>query len=216
MNRTYALSDGTGRRMSIKITGCDSGGREGVTTNGYQFYRQLRRDGDASRFQLLRGNSIPSHPRAQISFPDSHQRDKKAAARGDVPVLMFNSNILKDTLRGRLDCMVPGKGMVRYGKWLPDAWYSEMCVEVRDDKGWHNPKHLRNEAWDLSYYALGLCISSLVRVEGIDWENPPGWATTWEKNDLISSFKAPTVAAFDPSRRHEKDIDFSSFGNMLG
>jgi phage terminase large subunit GpA-like protein len=33
LERSYPLADGSGRRMLIKMTGCDSGGREGTTTN---------------------------------------------------------------------------------------------------------------------------------------------------------------------------------------
>lgn len=213
LNRTYPLSDGSGRRMAIKMTGCDSGGREGVTTNGYNYYRLLRSTGDAGRFQLLKGDPLPSRPRANISFPDSNRKDRLSAARGDVPVMFLNSNILKDALRGRIECMTPGKGMLRYGQWLPDAWYAEMCVEVRDDKGWHNPKNHRNEAWDLTYYAMGVCVSVLIRVEGIDWENPPGWAAPWDKNDLVSM---PLALAFATVRKDDSPIDFGKFGRILG
>jgi len=213
LDRTYRLSDGSGRRMSIRLTGCDSGGREGVTTNGYNYYRLLKAAGRGGRFQLLKGDSLPSRPRAHIMFPDSNRKDKLSAARGDVPVLFLNSNLLKDALRGRADCITPGKGMLRFGRWLPDAWFSEMCVEVRDDKGWQNPRNLRNEAWDLSYYALGLCVSTLIRVEGIDWTNPPGWAAPWDKNDMVS---AAAQGRFAPVAKEEPPVDFSSFGKLLG
>lgn len=213
LNRTYPLSDGTGRRMGIKMTGCDSGGREGVTANGYSYFRQLRLAGDGGRFQLLKGDALPTRPRAQILFPDSNRRDRLAAARGDVPVMFLNSNILKDSLRGRVECMIPGKGMLRYGHWLPDAWFSEMCVEIRTDKGWTNPKHLHNEAWDLCYYALGICVSTLIRVEGIEWENPPGWASPWDKNDLVS---AAATKAFATIAREPEEYDFGKLAGALG
>lgn len=213
INRSYRLSDGSGRRMSIRMTGCDSGGREGVTTNGYNYYRALRAEGLAGRFQLLKGDALVSRPRAHIMFPDSNRKDRLAPARGDVPVMFLNSNILKDALRGRADCITPGKGMLRFGRWLPDNWFTEMCVEVRTDKGWENPRNLRNEAWDLSYYAMGLCVSTLVRVEGIDWSNPPGWAAPWDKNDMVS---APRRDRFAPITKEEPTLDFSNFGKLLG
>lgn len=212
MERSYELADGSGRRMGIRATACDSGGREGVTTNGYNFYRLLRSRGQAARFHLIKGDPRPSRPRAQITFPDSNRKDRLAAARGDVPVMFFNSNILKDALRGRVECMIPGKGMLRFGKWLPDAWYSEMCVEVRGDKGWENPRHLRNEAWDCCYYAMGLCVSTIIRVEGIDWLNPPGWAAPWDKNDLVSAGHTPRFAG----QLKSEPVDFALFGQVLG
>ena len=186
MDRTYSLSDGSGRRMSIKITTCDSGGREGVTGQAYNFQRRLRQGGHSGRFHLIKGDPLASRPRATITFPDSNKRDRLSAARGDVPLMLFNSNLLKDDLRGRLDSMEPGKGLISYPKWLPDSWYSELCVEVRSDKGWQNPRNMRNESWDLLYYCIGVCISVLIRVEGVDWTNPPTWAKEWDHNDLVT------------------------------
>lgn len=213
IDRSYPLADGSGRRMGVKLTGCDSGGREGVTTNAYNYVRRLRGAGKHGRFQLLKGDYLPSRPRAQITFPDSNRKDKLAAARGDVPVMFLNSNLLKDSLRGRLDSMEPGKGMIRFGTWLPDSWFTECCVEVRTDKGWQNPRNLRNESWDLMYYALGLCVSVLLRVEGIDWNNPPGWAQSWEHNDFITK-SADASPRFTPQ---EKSLpDFSKLAEALG
>lgn len=214
MDRTYALGDGSGRCMAIRMTGCDSGGREGVTTNGYAFYRLLRAGGDASRFHLLRGDGLPTRPRAHVHFPDSNRKDKLSAARGDVPVMVLNSNILKDALRGRVECMIPGKGMLRFGRWLPDNWFTEMCVEVRTDKGWLNPQNRRNEAWDLSYYCMGLCVSPVIRVEGIDWSRPPGWAAPWDSNALVSEPTAP--ARFTSVRKDEPEVSFADFARRMG
>jgi len=189
MDKEYELDDDTGRMMSIKFTGCDSGGKEGVTTMAYNFYRRLREDNKHRRFILLKGEALPGSPRTRINYPDSNQRDAKAAARGDVPVLTLNSNLLKDDLNGRLDCIEPGKGMYRTPDWMSDKFYAELCTEVRTMKGWTNPAGHRNESWDLSYYCIGICVSELVRVEGIDWGNPPSWAADWAlpngKNDLV-------------------------------
>ena len=195
MDRTYPLSDGSGRRMTIKITTCDSGGREGVTGQAYNFQRRLRALGQAGRFQLIKGDPLASRPRAMITLPDSNKRDKLAVARGDVPLMLFNSNMLKDDLRGRLDAMTRGKGVVSFPKWLPDSWYSELCVEVRSDKGWQNPRNLRNESWDLLYYCIGVCVSVAVRAEGIDWTKPPSWATEWDHNDLVTKSGVKEVFA---------------------
>jgi phage terminase large subunit GpA-like protein len=109
--------------------------------------------------------------------------------------------------------MVPGKGMLRFGRWLPDAWYSEMCVEVRTDKGWTNPQNRRNEAWDLAYYAMGVCVSPLIRVEGIDWTNPPGWASAWDSNSLVSVAETPR---FKPAIRDEPQVSFADFARRMG
>ena len=207
INRTYPLADGSGRRMMIKLTGCDSGGKEGTTTNAYNYYRGLRQQGLHGRFHLIIGNSTPGAPRTNITYPDSNRRDKFAAARGDVPVLMLHSNELKDILASRLDCVVPGKGMLRTADWLPDFVYSELCVETRTTKGWENPNSYRNESWDLSYYAIGLCISKLIGIEHIDWDNPPLWAADWDKNVLIS-------ASADNKRFTAQQKEVYDFGNL--
>lgn len=188
MPREYALDDDTGRVMGIKMTGCDSGGKKGTTSRAYDFWRYLYKKGEASRFVLLKGESKPGQPRARVSFPDSGRKDDKSAARGDVPVLMLNSNIIKDDLNGRLDSIEPGKGMYRFPDWLPIEYYNELCSEVRTDKGWEHLGTTRNEAWDLGYYFIGVCVSSYVRVEAIDWSNPPSWATDWSdggSNDFV-------------------------------
>ena len=191
LDRSYPLADGSGRRMMIKLTGCDSGGKAGVTTNAYAYYRKLRQEGYAGRFQLVKGDSTPGAPRTRVSYPDSNRRDKFAVARGDVPVLMIGSNTMKDTLVHRLECVVPQKGMFRTAKWLPEYVYTELCVEVRTTKGWENPTSARNEAFDLSYYMLGLCVSVLLGLEQVDWARPPGWLLDWDENLLISEPEAP-------------------------
>lgn len=190
--KSYELDDGSGRRMRIKMTACDSGGRAGVTTNAYNFYRRLRdHDGTEfeaglhSRFVLVKGASTKTAPRVQIGYPDSERKDRHAGARGDVPVMFINGNLVKDTLNQMLDRTEPGGGMVTFPNWLPDDFFSEMCVEVKTSKGWENLRKLRNESWDLCAYALALSLHRHIRIERIDWENPPGWAEEHDLNDLV-------------------------------
>lgn len=211
LDRSYELCDGSGRRMMIKMTGCDSGGREGVTTNAYNYYRKLKKEGMAGRFHLLKGEHAPGAPRTRISFPDSNRRDKFAVARGDVPVLMVHSNALKDALANRLESTVPGKGMFVTPDWMPDFVYSELCAEVRTAKGWENPLSSRNEAWDLSYYMVGLCVSPLIRIEQMDWENPQGWAAPWDENTLITAPFSNKRFAHEPKNSY----DFGKLANNL-
>lgn len=211
IQREYPLSDGSGRKMGIRLVGCDSGGREGVTTMAYNFYRKLRESNLHRRFILIKGEGKANIPRTRITYPDSSRRDAKAAARGDVPVLILNSNLLKDDLNGRLDCIEPGKGMYRMPNWLSDSFYNELCSEYREGEGWKNPSGARNEAWDLSYYMIGLCVSELIRIEHINWQNPPGWAADWDANDLI---RQPDKASRF-AQEQESEYDFSQFGKAL-
>ncbi len=211
MDKAYPLADGSGRRMMIKLTVCDSGGKEGVTSMAYDFYRGLRRKGKHGRFHLVKGEKNPGQARTRITHPDAQQKNRSAAARGDVPVLLLNSNVLKDALNGRLDCIQPGFGMIRFPDWLPDWFFAELCSEVRTNKGWEKIPHVRNEAWDLLYYVLGVIASKLLLLEQIDWNNPPSWAAEWDRNDMIlqpdQTEKFAAVA--------DDDYDLEKLGELL-
>lgn len=211
IEREYPLSDGSGRMMGIKQVGCDIHGEDGVTTMAYNFYRSLREENKHRRFMFVRGDNAAGAPRARMTYPDSLRKDQKAGARGDVPVLQFNTNLLKDDLNGRLDCLVPGKGMFRFPDWMPDNFYSELCAEHRTDKGWVNPSKKRNEDTDLSAYCLGLCVSELLRVEHLDWENPQGWFAEWDKNDLVRAAEAAPRFSTAVHSYH----DFAEFARIL-
>ena len=216
MDRTYELADGSGRRMAVKMTTCDSGGYakgkgESTTTMAYNFYRRLVRDNLHGRFHLTKGDHSPGVPRARINYPDASHKDKFSAARGDVPVLLFNSNVLKDGLHSRLDCIEPGKGMVMFPDWLPDWWFQELCSERRTTKGWELAPHSRNEGWDLLYYCIGVCVSQLLLVEGINWDNPPRWAADWDINDMVS--QPGEAKRF--AQANDAAYDFGNFAKMI-
>lgn len=200
--RSYELGDGSGRRMQIKLSGIDSGGRDGVTFQAYAFWRRLRDGGEGlhRRVALVKGDGKPTAPRAVVTWPDSNRRDKDAIARGDVPVVRFNSGQLKDQVSAMLgrrvaeDAERTGGGMIRYPTWFEDWFYSQMTTEIPTPKGWINPGKRRNESWDLSYYALGLaqrpadsaCPLANIRLDRIDWlGDVPGWAEEWDANDLV-------------------------------
>lgn len=189
IERTYELADGSGRRMAIKITGCDSGGRAGTTTNAYNFWRRLRDDvenrGHHRRFHLIKGEPSKSAPRRHTTYPDSNRNDRNAGARGDVPVQLLNSNILKDQVFAILGRVEPPGAMIRFPTWAPNWVYKQLTTEERTAKGWENKGQSRNETFDLSYYALGICLHPDIRLEHINWEKPPAWAETWDKNILI-------------------------------
>ena len=120
-----------------------------------------------------------------------------AAARGDVPVVRFNSDLLKDQVAAmlgrRVSEEVEGGGMIRFPHWTPDWFYTQMTNETRGPKGWENNARRRNESWDLSYYALGLavrpadrtCPLATISLDRIDWSAPPSWAEEWDANDLV-------------------------------
>lgn len=223
MLKTYPLGDGSGRRMQIMFTGCDSGGyaekgrdsKVGVTAKAYEFRKWLRDNDDhglLNRFTLIKGDPKKEAPRARVGFPDAERKDRRAQARGEVPVLMLNSNLLKDQADAMLSRTEPGGGMVHFPKWLDDDFYVELTVEVKTPKGWENLKHRRNESWDLLYYCVGLCLSRYVRIDTVDWDDPPGWAAEWESNDLVIA--SGGNKRFDSSA--EKKYSLEELAEMLG
>lgn len=217
IDKTYPLADGSGV-MGLKMMACDSGGRDGVTANAYAFWRELRDkpkgEGAHKRFMLIKGDSNPAAPRVRVSYPDSATKDRRAGARGEIPVLMLNGNILKDKLNGMLDARL-GEGGFLFADYLPDEVFVEMTVERRTAKGWEKPKgsRVRNEAWDLCAYCLALCAH--LRVENFRWESPPVWAEEWPKNALVVP-KETEEPAKEFAQRSRPRYDLSRLGETLG
>lgn len=210
MQKTYDLEGDPTRAMGLRLTVCDSNGKNGVTTNAYNFYRDLRDENLHGRFLLLKGSSNPNAPRVTISYPDSNRKDRHAGARGDVPVMIIQSDSIKDTLDGRLEVTIPGRGMIHYPEWLPDEFFTELCAETRTAKGWVNSNNERNEAWDLACYCIAACVSPYLSVEKLDWDKAPTWAAEWDSNALV--FNKDTGRRFVPRK---KEIGMAELGKLL-
>ena len=105
-----------------------------------------------------------------------------------------------------LDRLTPGGGMVRFPEWLPDAFFTEMCVEMRSEKGWEAPRGHRQEAWDLAYYAIGYCVH--LGVEKIEWAQPPAWALPWDAGNALVR-KQEQAPRFKPSKALTSGQDFA-------
>lgn len=223
---SYELDDDSGRRMTVKLTLCDSGGaagkegssgrKAGVTTNAYDFWRKMRAEGLSGRFHLLKGDSTAGAPRARITYPDSEIAKDKSKRRGEIPVLQLNPTINKDNLDARLDVLEPGKGMIHLPKWLISEgmrWlFSELTSEVRiPGEGWQKIAK-RNEAWDLFYYSIGACVSSLIGIDVVNWDRPPLFAADWDSNPLV--IEAGTEKAYEYTER--KQFNFADFGRKMG
>lgn len=202
LKRTYPLADGSGREMRIRAMGCDSGGEEGVTGHAYNLWRRLRKAGDGlhRRFCVLKGEPSKTAPHAHTSWPDSKQKGKAAVAKGDVPVILFNSNLMKDRVSVMMARRVEDSGidetvggMLRFPDWMPAWFYNQLTTEIRTEKGWMNPRKRRNEAFDLAYYALGLAIRPFEQtvpyvtfnLDRLDFQDPPIWAAEWDENELV-------------------------------
>lgn len=187
ISKRYPLADETGRFMPVTVTGCDSGGKAGVTSKAYDFYRQQIMPARlASLFALLKGDGNSKAPRIVQRWPDtSGRKDRDSGSAGDVPVYMLNSNMIKDTLAGDLSRSDVGPGYVHFPDWLGPWFYAEMMAEQRDtQKGWQQTAK-RNEAWDLMCYADALTLALTPSIEQIDWARPPRWAAEWSQNPYI-------------------------------
>ncbi|UVK46829.1 phage terminase large subunit family protein [Mesorhizobium sp. AR07] len=224
--KTYPLADGSGRRMRIRATGGDSGGAEGVTGHAYNFWRRLRKraDGLHRRFCLVKGESSKGAPHARTTWPDSSQKGKLAIAKGDVPVILLHSNLMKDRVATMLARRVEDTGedetvggMLRYPDWMPGWFYNQMTTEIRTDKGWENPRKRRNETFDLAYYALGLAIRPIeltvpyvtFNIDRINYDEPPSWAAEWDANDMVFGGEAPVAPVVS------KKLSLAELGKLL-
>lgn len=229
MQKTYPLMTDPDREMAVYYTFCDMGGKEGVTKNAYDFYRWLRHGYDDqtneeikelypwdpgfdARFQLVKGEPRITAPRARLGHPDSQRKDRNAGARGEIPVLFLNSNMLKDELDTRLERTAAG-GRINFPDWLGVNFYKELTVETRDKDGkWENVNNYRNESWDLLVYCLGGLLHHPVGFAHINWDEPPSWAAEWDVNDLVFSPKSGTSPlAMEP----DDDSDWETLGEEL-
>jgi phage terminase large subunit GpA-like protein len=236
MTKTYPLMTDPDRHMAIWQTFSDSGGSEGVTGKAYDFVRWLRHgyktedgkpteDADleeiypwfphlSARFHLVKGASTPNHPRIKVDFPDSQRKDRHAGARGEIPVVFMNTNMLKDELDGILDRTEPG-GRICFPDWLGINFYKELCVETKDEKTqkWENLNKYRNESWDLLVYCLAALLHRNVHWAHIQWDNPPTWAAEWDDNDMV--FRVNDESS--PFEEEETEMpDLAKLGALLG
>jgi phage terminase large subunit GpA-like protein len=186
IDRTY---DG----LQSKLVTCDSGGKAGVTARAYSFFRQLRKKHKHRRFRLIKGSSRLDAPTINLTMPDATDRkDRKSGGRGDVPVWVINTNVLKDAVVGDLARTEIGPGFVHLARWLldEDGFFDEYEAESRTDKGWQNPTKARNEAFDLHVYNRAAC--KILKADKINWQSPPSWARRLEKKPADGA-AAPTV-----------------------
>ena len=198
--RAYPLADGSGRAMKPRAIGLDSGGAAGVTTQAYAAWLRAKRNGharllgrvdgrEAWTLLLLKGQSGPNAQSVLVSYPDSARKDRFAAARGQIPVGLFNANMAKDDLSHQLSRADAGPNAVhipadfRMGE-PPDAFFHQLTAEVRKADGrWHNPRGARNEALDLM--VMSGVMARLHGATRINWDAPPAWAAPWTANSLV-------------------------------
>lgn len=196
LEKTYVLQSDPSRRMPILAMAVDSGGEDGVTDNAYKFWRQCRRDGLGKRVYLIKGDSTRRQKIITKTHPDNTGRsDRRADARGEVPVYLLQTDLLKDQLSNNLERETPGAGYIHFPDWLGEWFYEELTYEERGTDGkWRKPGKGNNEAFDLFCYAHAVAV--LRGYEKIrDWEQPPAWAAAQESNSNIIDGERPREIA---------------------
>lgn len=203
----YPLADESGRMMHVARTAIDSAGKRGTTTQAYTAWRFWRGRGLAPRVVLTKGTGRPAAPRWAWTRPDSTgRRDRKAGAKGDIPVVSFQTDAMKNMLDAQLRRPAPGAGYVHLPEAVlsaqpPHVWLEQLCAEAPDADGrWRKVRaDARNEALDLMVMA-GVAALSL-DAERIDWAAPPAWAAEADRNVMVTADDAVAAAAVNAARR---------------
>jgi len=176
LNRAWPLAAAPGWGLRPAMVLIDSVGAEGVTPRAYAFWRRQRRKGRHKRIRLVHGHDGLTGPRVAETFPDSKRRDRRAEARGEIPVLSLAVNKLKDEVSADLapapeeEKTLSRASVYRFAEGLSDAFFREYAAEEKTGKRWER-KRRRNESFDLSVYARAGVIH--LKPDRIDWSAPP-------------------------------------------
>lgn len=216
--RPVPLDDGSGRAMRIHAAGYDSGGEAGVTTLAYEAWLRAKRanttrlrgkvDGrDAWTLLPLKGLATPNAPRLAVVYPDSQRKDRRAGARGQIPMGQFNPNRFKDDLTNQLARAENGPWAVHVPAELrgdhlgrprtqeaPHRFFEQLVAEVRSAGGiWLNPRRARNEAMDLM--VMTHVVAHLHGLSRLRWEAPRAWHAPWDSNSGVFTPAAQALPA---------------------
>lgn len=193
---TERLLDATWRtpneqhEIKLRMLTVDTGGEDGVTENAYAWYRRIRKAGHAHRVTLYKGGSTPNAPIIKETWVGK----RTAKGKGDVPLLVCNTNLLSDMVAADLRRDKPGPGYMHFPKpkhptlnpdgWLPVAFWDELEAEVRNKNGTWMQVRKRNESFDL----IRMMYAGLLRL-GVDkitdWNKVPAWLAPLAQNSEI-------------------------------
>lgn len=166
----------------------DSLGSPGVTDNGRNFWRSMKRQGKHIRFHPLQGVTRDYGNRVDRRYPEEKTKGRHGRGgrrKSDVPILFMVANRLKDEVSNALLRDRTAKGRFHLTQSLGRAFFEEMAAEERIDEKWHlKPGQKRNEAFDLAYHAKGFAVQ--MGLEEIDWSAPSkSWLLAGPDNPLI-------------------------------
>lgn len=175
-----------GQEIRVKMVAVDSGGEDGVTDKAYAWFRRLRRVGLHKRVMLIKGASTKTAP----IIKETWVGNRSGREKGDVPVYLLNTNLLKDAVFAGIQRTTPGPGYHHFPAprspqnpkgWLHASFFEELQAEVRTKEGTYKQVRKRNEAIDLCCY--GRAASLRLGVDKIkDWAKAPRWAQVLSRN----------------------------------
>lgn len=184
----------------------DMQGEPGVTDKARRFWLEKKAAGRALLWHVSRGHGgLRYEKRVWRARPET--ASKKKRVRRDVPILNFASDRLKSDLYAHLTKEGGGAQSLGLSVRLDRSEetdgdgvdvFAELAAERLTDKGWRKKKGVvRNEAFDLSYYALGLAIA--LKAETINYDDPPAWAAPWPRNSNVTRTGESSAAVPEPA-----------------
>lgn len=176
--------------IRARMVTVDTGGEDGVTERAYAWYRRVRKLGLHHRVTLYKGGTTPSAPIIKESWVGKRTSKNK----GDVPLLVCNTNLLSDIVYADLKRDTPGPGYIHFpapkhptlnpAGWLPQAFFDELEAEVREANGTWKQIRKRNETFDL----LRMIYAGRMRLgidKIVDWGRVPAWLAPLDKNSEV-------------------------------
>lgn len=187
---TFKLPDGKELMNHYLVVDC--GGEAGVYDNALNWYRTLDKRLQRKCFLVrgMGGDAVKkkiqeNKDKVVLSWPDSReQSNRKVSSKGDVPVLMINTDRFKDDIMGQLERDFDGWGYIQFPKYYRDSHYEELLnSEIREPHGWDQIRGKPNETLDLFVYVLA--IWHYLGGHSINWQRPPLWAAEMDKNSNV-------------------------------
>lgn len=185
--------------IRLKMLVVDSGGEAGATPNAYAWFRRIRKLGLHTRVRLYKGASDKKAPQIKETMVGARRPGEK----GDIPLLMCNTNLLSDGVDAGLKRQEAGPNYIHFPSWLPPAFYDELTAEQRQKTGVWMQIRKRNESFDLCRMVrVGMLVLGLDKIK--DWNVVPGWLKPLEHNtetitrEERQALQANTVVAVMP------------------
>lgn len=193
VDRVYPVEGGEYGLRPVGLC-VDCGGEAGVTPNAYDFFRK-RRLTHPRRFHLVRGQGGLAAERARAKAPESSHKGGRGKGAKGVVILWAGTDRLKDEIAASLLREHGGPRALRIPRLAPAEVFEEYAAERRTEAGWEKrPGVQRNEALDLSVYALALVI--MLGGERIREDALPAWALPDRRNTFAADH--PAAAPRDP------------------